>query len=181
MGKTATGAVWLNAERRSAYEYWQFWRNVEDADVGRFLRLFTELPLEEIRRLEALEGAERNEAKKLLATEATALAHSREAADAAAETARRTFEEGETGDALPRIAVPQAELDRGIPAFELIHRAGLAPSKAEARRLIKGGGARLNDVGITDEMQPVTAADLNRDGAIKLSVGKKRHALIHVG
>jgi tyrosyl-tRNA synthetase len=181
MGKTATGAVWLNAERRSAYEYWQFWRNAEDADIGRFLRLFTELPLEEIRRLEALEGAERNEAKKLLATEATALAHSRQAADAAAETARRTFEEGETGDALPRIAVPQAELDRGIPAFELIHRAGLAPSKAEARRLIKGGGARVNDVGITDEMQPVTAADLNRDGAIKLSVGKKRHALIHVG
>ena len=181
MGKTAKGAVWLNAERRSAYEYWQFWRNVEDADVGRFLRLFTELPLEEIRRLEALEGAERNEAKKILATEATALAHSREAADAAAETARRTFEEGETGEALPRVVVPQTELDRGIPAFELIHRAGLAPSKAEARRLIKGGGARLNDVGITDEMQPVTAADLNRDGAIKLSVGKKRHALIHAG
>ena len=181
MGKTATGAVWLNAERRSAYEYWQFWRNVEDADIGRFLRLFTELPLDEIRRLEALEGADRNEAKKILATEATALAHHREAADAAAETARRTFEEGATGDALPSIVVVQAELDRGIPAFELIHRTGLAPSKAEARRLIKGGGARLNDAPIADEMQLVTSADLSSEKAIKLSVGKKRHAIIQAG
>jgi tyrosyl-tRNA synthetase len=181
MGKTATGAVWLNAEKRSAYEYWQFWRDVEDADVGRFLRLFTELPLDEIRRLEALEGAERNEAKKILATEATSLAHGRAAATAAAETARRTFEEGATGEALPKSIIARAELDRGMPAFELLHRAGLAPSKAEARRLIKGGGARLNDAGISDEMQLVTSADLNADGVMKLSVGKKRHALIQAG
>jgi tyrosyl-tRNA synthetase len=181
MGKTATGAVWLNAEKRSAYEYWQFWRNVEDADVGRFLRLFTELPLDEIGRLEALEGVERNEAKKILATEATALAHSRDAAEAAAETARRTFEEGTSGEALPRVVIPQAELERGIPAFELIHRAGLAPSKAEARRLVKGGGARLNDAPIADEMKLVTAADLGNEQAIKLSVGKKRHAIIQAG
>ena len=181
MGKTATGAVWLNAEKRSAYEYWQFWRNVEDADVGRFLRLFTELPLDEIGRLEALEGAERNEAKKILATEATALAHSRDAAEAAAETARRTFEEGTSGEALPRVVIPQAELERGIPAFELIHRAGLATSKAEARRLVKGGGARLNDAPIADEMKLVTAADLGNEQAIKLSVGKKRHAIIQAG
>jgi tyrosyl-tRNA synthetase len=181
MGKTATGAVWLNAEKRSAYEYWQFWRDVEDADVGRFLRLFTELPLDEIRRHEALEGAERNEAKKILATEATSLAHGRAAATAAAETARRTFEEGATGEALPKSIIARAELDRGMPAFELLHRAGLAPSKAEARRLIKGGGARLNDAGISDEMQLVTSADLNADGVMKLSVGKKRHALIQAG
>jgi tyrosyl-tRNA synthetase len=181
MGKTATGAVWLNAEKRSAYEYWQFWRNVEDADVGRFLRLFTELSLDEIGRLEALEGVERNEAKKILATEATALAHSRDAAEAAAETARRTFEEGTSGEALPRVVIPQAELERGIPAFELIHRAGLAPSKAEARRLVKGGGARLNDAPIADEMKLVTAADLGNEQAIKLSVGKKRHAIIQAG
>ena len=181
MGKTATGAVWLNAEKRSAYEYWQFWRDVEDADVGRFLRLFTELPLDEIRRLEALEGAERNEAKKILATEATSLAHDRAAATAAAETARRTFEEGATGEALPKSIIARAELDRGMPAFELLHRAGLALSKAEARRLIKGGGARLNDKGISDEMQLVTSADLNADGVMKLSVGKKRHALIQAG
>jgi tyrosyl-tRNA synthetase len=181
MGKTATGAVWLNAEKRSAYEYWQFWRDVEDADVGRFLRLFTELPLDEIRRLEALEGAERNEAKKILATEATSLAHGRAAATAAAETARRTFEGGATGEALPKSIIARAELDRGMPAFELLHRAGLAPSKAEARRLIKGGGARLNDAGISDEMQLVTSADLNADGVMKLSVGKKRHALIQAG
>ena len=181
MGKTATGAVWLNAEKRSAYEYWQFWRDVEDADVGRFLRLFTELPLDEVVRLEALDGAERNEAKKILATEATSLAHGRNAATAAAETARRTFEEGATGEALPKSIIARAELDRGMPAFELLHRAGLALSKAEARRLIKGGGARLNDKGISDEMQLVTSADLNADGVMKLSVGKKRHALIQAG
>jgi tyrosyl-tRNA synthetase len=181
MGKTASGAVWLNAERRSAYEYWQFWRNVEDADIGRFLKLFTELPLEDIARLEALGGAERNEAKKILATEATSLAHGRAAAEAAAETARRTFEEGASGEALPRIVVTRAELDRGIPVFELLHRAGLAPSKGEARRLVKAGGARLNDAAIDDEMRPVTSADLDAGGTIKLSAGKKRHALIQPG
>jgi tyrosyl-tRNA synthetase len=181
MGKTASGAVWINAEKRAPYDYWQFWRNVEDADVGRFLKLFTELPLEEISRLERLEGAERNEAKKILATEATALAHGRAAAEAAAETARRTFEEGATGEALPKVAVARAEIDRGIPAFELLHRAGLAASKGEARRLIKAGGAKLNDATIEDEMRPVSSADLNAEGLIKLSVGKKRHALIEVG
>jgi tyrosyl-tRNA synthetase len=181
MGKTATGAVWLNAEKRSAYEYWQFWRNADDADVGRFLKLFTELPLKEIARLEALGGAERNEAKKVLATEATALAHGRAAAEAAAETARRTFEEGASGEALPTIVVARAELERGIPVFELLHRAGLAPSKGEARRLVKGGGARLNDKAVSDEMRPVTSADLDADGSIKLSAGKKRHALIQPG
>ncbi|MDF2764981.1 MAG: tyrS [Rhodospirillales bacterium] len=181
MGKTATGAVWLNAERLSPYEYWQFWRNVEDADVGRFLRLFTELPMDEIARLERLEGAERNESKKILATEATALAHGRAAAQAAAETARRTFEEGASGEALPKIAIGRAELDRGIPAFELLHRAGLAASKGEARRLIKAGGAKLNDAAIDDEMRPVTSADLDGQGLIKLSVGKKRHALVEAG
>jgi tyrosyl-tRNA synthetase len=181
MGKTASGAVWLNAERRSPYEYWQFWRNVEDADIGRFLRLFTELPMDEIARLERLEGAERNESKKVLATEATALAHGRAAAEAAAETARRTFEEGASGEALPKIAIGRAELDRGIPAFELLHRAGLAASKGEARRLIKAGGAKLNDAAIDDEMRPVTSADLDGQGLIKLSVGKKRHALVEAG
>ena len=178
MGKTASGAVWLGAQKRSPYEYWQFWRNVEDADIGRFLKLFTELPLEEIHKLDRLEGAERNEAKKILATETTALAHGRAPAEAAAETARRTFEEGTVGEALPKIAIARAELDRGISAFELLHRAGLAPSKGEARRLIKSGGARLNDVAIADETQPVTSADLDADGVIKLSVGKKRHVLI---
>jgi tyrosyl-tRNA synthetase len=178
MGKTASGAVWLNAEKRSPYDYWQFWRNVEDADVGRFLKLFTELPMEEIQRLERLGGAERNEAKKILATEATALAHGRSAAESAAETARRTFEEGAVGEALPRVAVARAELERGIPAFELLHRAGLAASKAEARRLIKAGGARLNDAAIADEMRKVTSADRDADGVIKLSAGKKRHALV---
>jgi tyrosyl-tRNA synthetase len=181
MGKTASGAVWLNAEKRSAYEYWQFWRNVEDADIGRFLKLFTELPLEDIARLEALGGAERNEAKKILATEATSLAHGRAAAEAAAETARRTFEEGASGEALPKIVVTRAELERGIPVFELLHRAGLAPSKGEARRLVKAGGARLNDAAINDEMRPVTSADLDAGGTIKLSAGKKRHALIQPG
>jgi tyrosyl-tRNA synthetase len=181
MGKTASGAVWLNAEKRSAYEYWQFWRNVEDADIGRFLKLFTELPLEDIARLEALGGAERNEAKKILATEATSLAHGRAAAEAAAETARRTFEEGASGEALPKIVVTRAELERGIPVFELLHRAGLAPSKGEARRLVKAGGARLNDAAIDDEMRPVTSADLDAGGTIKLSAGKKRHALIQPG
>jgi tyrosyl-tRNA synthetase len=178
MGKTASGAVWINAEKRSPYDYWQFWRNAEDADVGRFLKLFTELPLDEIVRLERLEGAERNEAKKILATEATALAHGRAAAEAAAETARRTFEEGAIGEALPKIAVGRAEIDRGIPAFELLHRAGLAASKGEARRLIKAGGARLNDKTIEDEMRPVTSSDFDAEGLIKLSVGKKRHALV---
>jgi tyrosyl-tRNA synthetase len=178
MGKTASGAVWLNDDRLGAYDYWQYWRNTEDADVGRFLRLFTDLPLSEIARLEALQGAEINQAKILLATEATALAHSRAAAEAAAETARRTFEQGGVGDDLPVIDVPREELEQGIAAFELFRRAGLAASNGEARRLIKGSGARLNDAAIADENQRIALKDLTGDGYIKLSAGKKRHALV---
>ncbi|MDH3475530.1 MAG: tyrosine--tRNA ligase [Rhodospirillales bacterium] len=177
MGKTAEGAVWLNEAELSAYDYWQFWRNTEDADVGHFLRLFTELPLDEIARLEALQGAEINEAKKLLADEATKLCRGAAAAKAAAETARQTFEQGRIGDELPSIEVPRAELEAGIAAFELLRRAGLAESNGAARRLIKGGGARLNDKVIAEELRQVALSDLD-DGVIKLSAGKKRHALV---
>jgi tyrosyl-tRNA synthetase len=178
MGKTASGAVWLNEERLSAYDYWQYWRNTEDADVGRFLKLFTDLPMDEIARLEALEGAGINETKKILASEATKLCHGAVAAAAAAETARKTFEQGVTAEDLPTIEVASGELKAGIPAFELIRRAGLAGSNGEARRLIKGGGGRLNDVAIGEETAQVTLADVNSDGVIKLSAGKKRHALV---
>jgi tyrosyl-tRNA synthetase len=178
MGKTAQGAIWLNAERLSPYEYWQFWRNTEDADVGRFLRLFTELPLAEIEKLEQLRDVEINEAKKVLATEATALCHGRAAAEAAAETAREVFEAGGAGDALPEVAVPRDALERGMPAFELFARAGLAASNSEARRLIKGGGARVNDTVVKSETQPVSLADLDPQGVIKLSAGRKRHTLV---
>jgi tyrosyl-tRNA synthetase len=173
MGKTAAGAVWLTAERLSPYHYWQFWRNTEDADVGRFLRLFTDLPLDEIARLEALEGAEINGAKIVLATEATALAHGRVAAEQAAETARQTFAEGASAAGLPSIEVPAAELAAGMPAFALFVRAGLAASNGEARRLIRGGGARVDDVVITDEAQIISG-----DGVIKLSAGRKQHVLV---
>ena len=179
MGKTAQGAVWLRAERRSPWDYWQFWRNVEDADVGRFLRLFTDLDLVEIARLEALEGAEINEAKKLLATEATTLAHGRDAAEQAAETARRTFEEGAAAD-LPTHLVEASALADGIPVYRLLAEAGLVASNGEARRLIRGGGARVNDVPVTDEAMTVSASDLH-DGALKLSAGRKQHRLIRVG
>jgi tyrosyl-tRNA synthetase len=178
MGKSAQGAVWLNAERLSAYDYWQFWRNTEDADVGRFLRIFTELPLAEIAKLERLRDAEINEAKKVLATEATALCHGSEAAEAAAETAREVFEAGGAGDALPEVALPRDALARGVPAFELFARAGLAASNSEARRLIKGGGARVNDAVVKSETQPISLADLDAQGLIKLSAGRKRHALV---
>jgi len=178
MGKSAQGAVWLNAERLSAYDYWQFWRNTEDADVGRFLRLFTELPLAEIGKLEKLRDAEINEAKKVLATEATALCHGSEAAEAAAETAREVFEAGGAGDALPEVALPRDALERGVPAFELFARAGLAASNSEARRLIKGGGARVNDAVVKSETQQISLADLDPQGLIKLSAGRKRHALV---
>jgi tyrosyl-tRNA synthetase len=161
-----------------AYDYWQFWRNVEDADVGRFLRLFTELPDAEIRRLEALPGNAINEAKQVLATEATALCHGRDAADAAAETARRVFAEGGVGQDLPTITVPRGELERGIPAFELLVRSGLAASNSEARRLIKGGGARVNDRVIASETELIRISDVTAEGTIKLSAGKKRHALV---
>ena len=183
MGKTAQGAVWLNAERLSPYEYWQFWRNTEDADVGRFLKLFTELPLAEIARLERLADAEINEAKKILATEATALAHGRAAAEAAAEDADMLFSPAAAQLKLtsyaPTVTVSRDALARGVPAFELFVRAGLAASNGEARRLIKGGGARINDAAVTGETQPVSLADLDAHGRIKLSAGRKRHALVH--
>ncbi len=177
MGKTAQGAVWLTADRVSAYDYWQFWRNTEDADVGRFLRLFTDLPLADIARLEALTGADINEAKKVLATEATSLAHGPALAAAAAETARLAFEEGEAAATLPTVTVPAADLGAGIPAFRLFALAGLAASNADARRLIRGGGARVNDEVVTEEGFPITAVAL-RDGAIKLSAGRKQHRLV---
>jgi len=178
MGKTAKGAVWLNRDQLSAYDYWQFWRNTQDADTGRFLRLFTELPLLEIARLEALDGAELNEAKKLLANEATALAHGRAAAELVAETARKTFEESALGLELPTIDVDETELAAGIAIFELLRRAGLASSNSEARRLVKGGGARINDEKVADENDLVTLAQKTSDGVIKLSAGRKRHALV---
>ena len=212
MGKTADGAVWLNPDRFSPYEYWQYWRNTEDADVGRFLRLFTELPLDEIARLEALEGAEINEAKAILATEATALCHGSEAAGAAKETARRTFglqvsaSAGEPvanvnmhpgglrisasagkpvvrmslSGGLPTIDIPRTRLDAGVALYELLREAGLAKSNSEARRLIRGGGARVNEERFRNETGTVGPDDLATDGTIKLSAGRKRHALVRV-
>ena len=179
MGKTAAGAVWLNADMLSPYDYWQYWRNTEDADVGKFLRLFTDLSLDDISKLETRQGAELNEVKKRLATEVTALCHGSEAAEEAAKTARQTFEEGGLGDALPGTDVAKADLDAGIAVFELFKTAGLAVSNGEARRLIKGGGGKLNDEKISDETQAITMGDVNADGVIKLSAGKKRHALIN--
>jgi tyrosyl-tRNA synthetase len=178
MGKSVGGAVWLNAEKLSAYEYWQFWRNTEDDDVGRFLRLFTELPPAEITKLERLEGSEINEAKEVLATEATALCHGREAATAAAATARAVFESGGSGSELPQTVVPRDLLARGIPAFELFSRAGLAASNSEARRLIRGGGARVNDAVVESETSTISLDHLDPMGVIKLSAGRKRHALV---
>jgi tyrosyl-tRNA synthetase len=178
MGKTAAGAVWLNPRRLSPYDFWQYWRNTEDADVGRFLRLFTELPLPEIARLEALAGQEINEAKKILATEVTRLAHGNEAAEQAAETARRTFEEGAKAESLPTVEVARTRLAAGIPAFDLFHEAGLAASRNEARKLIKGGGGRLNDASIASDTATITDRDLDASGTLKLSAGRKRHVLV---
>lgn len=178
MGKTASGAVWLNEDMLSPYEYWQYWRNAEDSDVGRFLRLFTELPLEEIARLEKLRGAELNEAKKILANEATALAHGRAAAEAAAETARRTFEQGAAAEGLPTVEVPREKLAAGIGVLTAFVRTGLAKTNGEVRRAIKGGAVRVNDEPVTDERAVLSEAQLTADGVIKLSFGKKRHALI---
>jgi len=178
MGKTAAGAVWLNPDMLSPYDYWQFWRNAEDADVGRFLKLFTELSLDEIDRLAALQGAELNEAKKILATEATALVHGRDAADRAAETARTTFEQGQIASSLPTIDVPRADLEKGLGVLTASVLAGFVKSTGEARRQIKGGGIKVNDAAATDERQVLTLADVTDDGVIKLSLGKKRHALI---
>lgn len=178
MGKTASGAVWLNPDMRSPYEYWQFWRNTEDADVGRFLRLFTDLPENEIARLERLEGAELNDAKKILATEATALCHGRHAAEGAAETARRTFEEGTIAEGLPTFEIAQATLAAGIAVASLAHTAGLTTSSGEARRFIQGGGLRVNDAAIGDVKAQVGLDDLTEEGVIKLSVGRKKHILV---
>ena len=180
MGKSANGAVWLNADMLSAYDFWQYWRNSEDADVGRFLKLYTTLPLDEIRRLEALDGAEINEAKKVLANEVTALLHGRTAAEEAAETARKTFEEGAISDNLPTISVAASELEAGVGLLALFVRAGLAASNGEARRQVQGGAIRLNDEAVSDDKTLVTASHLNEDGVIKLSMGKKKHVLVRV-
>ncbi len=178
MGKSMNGAVWLNPEMLSAYDFWQYWRNTEDADVGRFLKLYTTLPMDEIAKLSALGGAEINEVKKILATEVTAILHGRAAAEAAAETARKTFEEGAISDDLPTIEIPSAELDAGIGLLSLVVRAGLAASNGEARRHVQGGAVRINDVAVSDERRSVGTAEVTADGVIKLSLGKKKHLLI---
>jgi tyrosyl-tRNA synthetase len=178
MGKTASGAVWLNPDMASPYDYWQFWRNTDDADAGRFLKLFTELPLDEITKLEKLEGAELNEAKKILATEATALVHGREAADRAAETARVTFEQGAIAETLPTFEMKRGELETGVGVLNASVAVGFVPSTSEARRQIKSGGLKVNDEAVTDARRAITLTDLTPEGVIKLSLGKKRHVLI---
>jgi tyrosyl-tRNA synthetase len=178
MGKTASGAVWLNADMLSPYDYWQYWRNAEDADVGRFLRLFTALPLDEIARLEKLQGAEINEAKKILADEATKMVHGAEAAATARDTAQKAFEQGVLSADLPTVEVPDAELAEGIMLAALATKIGLTQSNGEARRLAQGGGLRVNDVAISDGNQLVTKADLNAEGVIKVSQGKKKIVLV---
>jgi tyrosyl-tRNA synthetase len=178
MGKTAAGAVWLNADQMSPYDYWQFWRNTEDGDVVRFLKLFTVLPLAEIGRLAALKGQDINDAKKILATEATALMHGRTAADAAAETARRTFEEGALAQTLPTIEIARTDLEAGLGVLGAFVKAGLVTSNGEARRQIKGGGIKVNDVTVTDEKMALTPSLLTPEGVIKLSLGRKRHILL---
>jgi tyrosyl-tRNA synthetase len=178
MGKTAAGAVWLNADLMSPYDYWQFWRNTEDGDVVRFLKLFTVLPLAEIGRLAELKGQDINDAKKILATEATALMHGRAAADEAAETARRTFEEGALAQTLPTIEIPQADLAAGLSVLTAFVKAGLVTSNGDARRQIKGGGIRVNDATVSDEKMALTPSQLTPEGVIKLSLGRKRHVLL---
>src|SRR5215468_7785120 len=178
MGKTAQGAVWLNADQFSPYDFWQYWRNAEDSDVGKFLKLFTILPISEITRLEALGGPEINEAKKVLATEATALLHGREAADGAAKTARATFEEGALAETLPTVEVAAAEMERGLGVLTAFVRAGLVNSTSEARRQIKEGGLRVNDTRVTDEKMMLGREHLTAQGVSKLSLGRKRHVLL---
>ncbi|WP_045836797.1 tyrosine--tRNA ligase [Hyphomicrobium sp. 99] len=178
MGKTAAGAVWLNEAQLSTYDYWQFWRNTEDADVGRFLKLFTFLPLEEIAKLERLSGSEINEAKKVLATEATALLHGREKAEAAAETARKTFEQGTLAADLPTIEIPSADLDAGLGVLTAFVKAGLVASNSEARRQVQGGGLKVNDQAVTSDKATLGKADADANGVIKLSLGKKKHVLL---
>ena len=178
MGKTAAGAIWLDETLLSAYDYWQFWRNVDDDDVGRFLRLFTLLPIDEIQRLESLPGAEINEAKKALANETTALLHGYPAAQSAAETARRTFEEGALAESLPTVEAPRAEFDIGLGVLTAFVRAGLVASTGEARRQIRGGGLRVNDAAVTDEKAIITREALQSGGVVKLSLGRKKHVLL---
>ncbi|UYO51593.1 tyrosine--tRNA ligase [Rhodopseudomonas palustris] len=181
MGKTAAGAVWLNGDMLAPYDYWQYWRNTEDADVGRFLKLFTLLPMDEIERLSKLQGAEINDAKKILATEATALMHGREAADKAEATARTTFEQGGTAQDLPSVEISRGELDAGIGVLvAFAEKTGLVASNGEARRQIKAGGLKVNDAPVTDEKMTLTATDLSSDGVIKLSMGKKKHVLLRL-
>ncbi|NZD62486.1 tyrosine--tRNA ligase [Rhizobium sp. WYCCWR 11290] len=178
MGKSASGAVWLNADLLPVYDFWQYWRNTEDADVPRFLKLFTTLPMDEIARLSAIGGSELNEVKKILATEVTAILHGRPAAEQAAETARKTFEEGSLSENLPSVDIPATELDGGIGLLSLIVRAGLASSNGEARRHVQGGAVRINDEAVSDERKMIGSGEITADGVIKLSLGKKKHILI---
>jgi tyrosyl-tRNA synthetase len=178
MGKTAAGAVWLDADMLSPYDYWQYWRNTEDGDVERFLKLFTVLPLDEIGRLAALKGQDINEAKKVLATEATALVHGRATAEQAANTAQKTFEEGTLAANLPTVEIPTGEIDQGFGVLSAFVRAGLVASNGEARRQIKSGGLKVNDTTVTDDKMSLTARELTPEGVIKLSLGKKRHVLL---
>lgn len=178
MGKSAKGAVWLNGDLYSPYDFWQYWRNTEDADVTRFLKIFTRLPLTEIARLAALGGSEINEAKKVLATETTAIVHGREAAEEAEETARKTFEEGALAETLPTVEVGKADLQSGVGILSLFVTAGLAASNSEARRHIQGGAVRLNDQSVSDDRRLVTLQDLGPEQVVKLSLGKKKHVLV---
>lgn len=180
MGKTAGGAVWLNADMLSPYDYWQFWRNTEDADVARFLLMFTELPIDEIERIKKLQGQEINEAKIILANEATKLCHGKEAAESSYETAKKTFEQGASGDNLPVYKISKSELDAGVPAFRLFSDSGLCESGGAARRLIKGRGAKINNKVIEDENLKIDSSYLDSDGKIKLSFGQKKHLLVEV-
>ncbi|NVD38611.1 tyrosine--tRNA ligase [Ensifer sp. HO-A22] len=178
MGKSVNGAIWLNPDMLSAYDFWQYWRNTEDADVTRFLKLYTTLPMVEIERLSKLGGSEINEVKKILATEITAMLHGRAAAEQAAETARKTFEEGAVSENLPSVDVPASELDAGIGLLSLVVRAGLAASNGEARRHVQGGAVRINDQAISDERRLIGSGDVTSDGIVKLSLGKKKHILV---
>lgn len=178
MGKSLNGAVWLNADMLSPYDFWQYWRNTEDADVSRFLKLYTTLPMDEINRLSSLQGAELNEVKKILATEVTAMLHGRDAAEKAADIARKTFEEGALSHDLPKIELASSDLKSGIGLLTLLVQAGLAKSNGEARRHVQGGGVRVNDKPVEDESRLISDVDLNDDGVVKLSFGKKRHVLI---
>jgi tyrosyl-tRNA synthetase len=178
MGKSATGAVWLNPDMLSAYDFWQYWRNTEDADVSRFLKLYTTLPMDEIARLSALSGSEINEVKKILATEVTAMLHGRAAAEEAAETARKTFEEGALAENLPSVSIAGSELDAGIGLLALLVKAGFAASNGEARRHVQGGAIRINDKAVSDERMTIGSSEITADGVIKVSMGKKKHVLV---